>query len=82
MDRLARSAAFGERRFLHALEPLQGRQGLSAVEARQRAGEGRRLGNGARERGRTRVEPRRQHPEFVHDDFSGPSGDSARSWSA
>ena len=41
IDRFAGAAAFGEARLLHALQPLQGRQGLGLGEARQRAGEGR-----------------------------------------
>ena len=82
MDRLAGTAAFGEGRFLHVLQPLQRCQGLGTVEARQRAGEGRRRRHGARQRGSACVEPRRQRPELAHGFFSGASGGSARSWRA
>ena len=65
-DRLARTAALGEARLAHALQPLHGRQGLSPGEARQRGGEGLRRRLGARQGGGARVEPRRQRLELAH----------------
>ncbi len=83
MDRLAGAAAFGEARLLHALQPLQGRQGLGLGEARQRAGEGRRRRHGARQGGSAGVEPRRQRLEFAHGaSLRAVDGGSAMSWRA
>ena len=57
MDRLARPAALGETRLLHAPQPLQRRQRLGLREAGQRVGEGPRRRHGARQGGGARVEP-------------------------
>ena len=69
IERLARRAAFGQARCLHAAQPLQRRQGLSPGITRQRAGQGFRGRHGTRQGGGAGVEPRRQHLEVAH----GPS---------
>ena len=46
VDRLGRAGTLGKARLLHALQPLQRRQGLGGGEARHRGGEGRRRRRG------------------------------------